>query len=309
MTDDRMSAAISLAGILEYDLDRADQIEGVLLAAGGRDETVSPVALAHQTDLFRESAGNLFRQLLSADAVKRTTFDGQIIESEFRITTDKVRSLFQTTREAIRSIDAYRERQPPDTVAEPLITFPNDPAFAGHTPADTGMNHLVSALASEIKDASESVVIVAPFFEGTGLDRLGDVLENAVERGVDLTIITRYLTDPKSHNRAVIGDLVDSLRKQTRSGGQVRTIDYTVWADDVPADQRRQDGAKPVFTLHAKLMVFDGSAAYIGSANMTDYGFDRYLELGVLLRGPPVDSYQDLCEFLLKSDAANRVRL
>lgn len=89
----------------------------------------------------------------------------------------------------------------------------------------------------------------------------------------------------------------------------LKTVDYTVWADDVPAHDRNQNGENPAFTLHAKVMVFDRESAYVGSANVTDYGFGRYLELGVLLGGPPVKQVAELCDFLLGSDAATTVSL
>jgi putative cardiolipin synthase len=86
-------------------------------------------------------------------------------------------------------------------------------------------------------------------------------------------------------------------------------VDYTVWGDDVPASERHQDGSNPAFTLHAKVMSFDSRSVYVGSANVTDYGFGRYLELGVLLHGPPVRQFSSLCEFLLDSSAVTPVRL
>jgi len=39
---------------------------------------------------------------------------------------------------------------------------------------------------------------------------------------------------------------------------------------------------------HAKVLLSDSTAAYIGSANLTDPGLAGHLEIGVLLGGPPV---------------------
>jgi len=307
--DSQASVALSVADVLDHDHDKMDRIEGLLLTAGGNSDSITPASIAREASLARESAGNLFRQLEAADAVSRTSHDRQVVDSEYLVDTSTVRELLGTTRQAIDIIAADRERQPPKTEAEPLVTFPDDPAFTDETAARFGMSQLLSAIASEMKDATDSIVIVAPFFEGTGLERLHEVLADAVARGVELTIITRYLTDVDSHNRSVIGEFVESLQDESDTAGQVRTVDYTVWDDSVPDNERHQDGARPAFTLHAKVIVFDDDAAYIGSANVTDYGFDRYLELGVLLRGPPVSRFRELCNFLLESEAASEVRL
>ena len=37
--------------------------------------------------------------------------------------------------------------------------------------------------------------------------------------------------------------------------------------------------------MHAKVVVIDGAAALVGSANVTGYAMARNLECGVLLRG------------------------
>ena len=70
---------------------------------------------------------------------------------------------------------------------------------------------------------------------------------------------------------------------------------------------RREDGTW--YECEDCGMLFDEEAAYVGSANVTDYGFDRYLELGVLLRGPPVTRYRRLLESLLSSDASREIQL
>ena len=43
-------------------------------------------------------------------------------------------------------------------------------------------------------------------------------------------------------------------------------------------------------SLHAKVLIADGERAIIGSANLTDRGMDRNIELGVGITGPTVRS-------------------
>jgi len=170
------------------------------------------------------------------------------------------------------------------------------------------MEGLLSALASQVKRTEREIVLLSPFFEGDGLGRLADVLLDALDRGVDLTIVTRYLADSESHNY----DVIESFMQRASERGvisEITLVDYTVWEDTTPIGKQRQDGENPQFTLHAKVMLFDSRAAYVGSANVTDYGFNRYLELGVLLEGATVTAFRDLCEFLLDSDGAVTVDL
>ncbi|QLC35730.1 hypothetical protein EFA46_015610 (plasmid) [Halarchaeum sp. CBA1220] len=165
------------------------------------------------------------------------------------------------------------------------------------------MDGLLSTLASQAKRCEREIILLSPFFEGGGLGRLADVLLDALERGVEVTIVTRYLSDPDSHNYGVITSFSERAAERGVSS-HLSLVDYTVWDEDTPPQKRTQGGENPRFTLHAKVMLFDSRAAYVGSANVTDYGFDRYLELGVLLEGAKVSSFRELCLFLLESDGA-----
>ncbi|OYR45137.1 hypothetical protein DJ74_16640 [Halorubrum sp. Ea8] len=170
------------------------------------------------------------------------------------------------------------------------------------------MESLLSTLASQVKRCDDEIVLLSPFFEGDGFGRLADVLLDALERDVSLTIVTRYLADTGSHNYAVIQSFMDRVAAEGLTS-RVSLIDYTVWDDDTPITEQHQNGENPKFTLHAKVMLFDTRAVYVGSANVTDYGFNRYLEMGVLLEGAKVTSFRQLCDHLLDSEGAVEVRI
>ncbi|MNC33989.1 hypothetical protein D3C75_824020 [compost metagenome] len=55
------------------------------------------------------------------------------------------------------------------------------------------------------------------------------------------------------------------------------------------------------FTFYAKVLVADKSTAYLGSANFTQYGFERNIELGVLLKGKQVKPLYSLLNVILSS--------
>ncbi len=298
---------LAIADIVEHDERLLYELEGLLLVAAGREECLSPAAVARDTRLTREATTDLFRQLLQCNIVQRESHEKELIKTSFTIDATRIRQVLERARESIRILEAHQNRTPMTTVT-PLVTFPDDPTFSGTTTASFGMDGLLSTLASQIKRCDREIVLLSPFFEGEGFGRLADVLLNALERGVELTIVTRYLSDTDSYNYHVIKSFMDRVVEQGVAS-RVSLIDYTVWKDSTPTREQTQDGENPRFTLHAKVMLFDSRAAYVGSANVTDYGFDRYLELGVLLEGAKVVSFRELCTFLLNSPGAVRVNI
>ncbi|WP_123078963.1 phospholipase D-like domain-containing protein [Halarchaeum sp. CBA1220] len=304
MTKHRSTAdrLLAISDLLDQDEELLDELEGLLLVCAGRSERLSPAAVARDTPLSREAATDLFRQLSECGVVHREGYETELVEARFRVEGTRTREIFDQTREAIQIVDAHRERVPTTDVT-PLVTFPDDPAFGTTTAASYGMDGLLSTLASQAKRCEREIILLSPFFEGGGLGRLADVLLDALERGVEVTIVTRYLSDPDSHNYGVITSFSERAAERGVSS-HLSLVDYTVWDEDTPPQKRTQGGENPRFTLHAKVMLFDSRAAYVGSANVTDYGFDRYLELGVLLEGAKVSSFRELCLFLLESDGA-----
>ena len=299
--------ALTIADIVDQEETLLDELEGIFLVAAGRSEHISPAAVARDTDLSREAATDLFRQLLQVDAVQRETYDAELVATQCRVDAARTREIFERTQQSIQTLAAHRKRVP-TTEVTPLVTFPDDPAFSGSTPTSFDMEGLLSTLASQVKRTEREIVLLSPFFEGGGLGRLADVLLDALDRGVELTIVTRYLADPGSHNYDVIQSFIQRASERDVASN-ISLVDYTVWEDTTPVEEQRQNGENPQFTLHAKIMLFDSQAAYVGSANVTDYGFNRYLELGVLLEGASVAAFRSLCEFLLDSDGAVAIDL
>jgi putative cardiolipin synthase len=162
------------------------------------------------------------------------------------------------------------------------------------------------SLSSAINQATDHVRILMPFFEQDGFEKLEPALMAALERGVSVTIVARYLSDSSSHNRHVLSAFVENCRENGVRLSNLNLVDYTYWDADSDSGQ---NGDQPSFTLHAKVMVFDADSAYIGSANVTDYGFERYLELGVLIDGPDVRGFDRIVSRLLESPAATEVQL
>lgn len=302
-------AALSIAEIAGRDVAILEQLEGKLLIAGGAGHEISPAEVANSTGMDRSKAVDIFRQLRQSEAVERVEVGATINQSTYKVLTDRVRKVFHTSRESVSIIQTHEERSQPTSQVQPLVTFPEDPSFEGASPYDYGMKWLMPSLISSIKNSTDSITIMTPFFDQDGFETLEGVLIDSLDRGVSLDVITRYLTDSGSYNRHVLSNFVASVQENGAPTSNLSFIDYTVWDDSVPVDERTQEGENPAFTLHAKLMLFDDREAYVGSANVTDYGFDRYLEIGALFTGPPVTNLGNLVEFLIESRAASEVEV
>lgn len=300
---------LAIAEHVNRDEGLLTQLEGILVLAGGRSESISPKEIGDNTDISVGTATDVFRQLSQTDAVERESFESNVSESSYRVDVETCRNTFETARCAARSVTAYEERQPPATKATPLVTFPDDPAFADVSPPSFGMSWLMPAITRQIKRAEEEIVLLAPFFEEDGFAHFEEVLLSAMEDGVDVTVVSRYLNDPSSHNRTVLESFARKADERGVEPSHLSFVDYTRWNSGTPTEKQHQDGAIPAFTLHAKVILFDNVSAYIGSANVTDYGFEHYLETGILLEGPPVNGFVELVCFLLDSTAATSVSL
>lgn len=58
--------------------------------------------------------------------------------------------------------------------------------------------------------------------------------------------------------------------------------------------------SKPIETFHAKIVMSDGSAAYVGSANLMESSQEVALECGFIIEGPAVTQVADVVEAILR---------
>lgn len=155
----------------------------------------------------------------------------------------------------------------PETISAPL-------AYAARC------RQTIGVLTELIATANQRVVIAAPFLQpGAGLSSgvLSAALVSALRRGV--------LVDLVSTGQSLLTIDADQLRKVT--GGRLRLFRPVVNVLD-----------EKVLGSHAKFCVADGSAAYVGSANLTGPALFGQLEMGILMRGPlarQVEEFWNLC--------------
>jgi phosphatidylserine/phosphatidylglycerophosphate/cardiolipin synthase-like enzyme len=120
-----------------------------------------------------------------------------------------------------------------------------------------------------VAEAQESIRILAPYIDPSGLELLSDAITAATTRGVVAEVFV-----PGNWQPGI--DAVRRLRRLVDQTGNIKLLHISEIAVDAPI-------------AHMKVVVADGRAAYVGSANITGAGLrSRNAELGVLLHGPGV---------------------
>ena len=116
-----------------------------------------------------------------------------------------------------------------------------------------------------IAGARDRVLIVSPYLEPRGIGQLQGALLEALTRRVEVTLVAHDVNDLSSLASAAL----EPLRRESR-GFQGGLKVYTA-----PASSE--------VLLHLKVVVVDGVAAVVGSANVTGKGFGKNLEAGASL--------------------------
>jgi phosphatidylserine/phosphatidylglycerophosphate/cardiolipin synthase-like enzyme len=117
--------------------------------------------------------------------------------------------------------------------------------------------------------ARDRIRLAAPYVDEPGIGFLADAIAAATRRGVVVE-----LSDPAGWEPARAA--MAALRDAVMASGDPLRLRLVRALPDAPF-------------AHLKVMVVDGSTAYIGSANITAAGLaGRNLELGVLVRGSQV---------------------
>jgi phosphatidylserine/phosphatidylglycerophosphate/cardiolipin synthase-like enzyme len=160
----------------------------------------------------------------------------------------------------------------------------SSPAGVGGIPPSNITGRMVEMVAS----ASDSVMVVNPFFTRDGLGLLLEAFVAATERGLSLKMITRDVLFGDQSNASDMNRLLAEIG----DGGDVSKFEmYEINTE-----------AFPEASLHAKAIVADEDAAYVGSANLTEQSLQNAVEMGLYLEGPPVDEIAEYLEKCCKSD-------
>ncbi len=142
---------------------------------------------------------------------------------------------------------------------------------------DTITNDHKEIIQALFNEASQKIHIISPFLS----TNMADLLCSAAENGIECTFITRfYLQDFLDGSNTLTG-----LQHMINSGVKVYIL----------------------IGLHTKLYLIDDSDAIVGSANFTESGLNRNIELSILFNDEPVvkdlnDYFDEILKKISSSD-------
>lgn len=212
---------------------------------------------------------------------------------QYQVNVTRLHQIIHDATVARYVLEQVQAEQKQGGQVELIATLPDN------LPLDSEIRRSIASLAAAlhrlITEAEREIIILNPFFEQAGFDRLASALLAAARRGTAITIISHRLTDPTSTNHTVMSRLV---RRAAADSLNDRFSFY---------EYQQGEAGHIVLASHAKVLLADGEKAYIGSANLTEYGMARRVEIGVLLQGPQVKHLRLVLKAIMESQAAQRV--
>lgn len=176
---------------------------------------------------------------------------------------------------ALHAVEHYRASVHRDaTVAQVVLTKPPRPSVLEQKLSALGwrtaeLEATQHAFHGMMRMARRRVVVMTPFFDSTGAAWLKELL-SYVSPGVDRTLILRSLED---NVRTDYPFGFVAISPWLKAQG-VRVFNYSI---------PRMDGGRETF--HAKAVLCDRNAAYLGSSNVTAASLEHSMEMGVVLEG------------------------
>jgi hypothetical protein len=188
----------------------------------------------------------------------------------------------------LEGIDLANTELEPKSSAEIVLTRPSEPseldcALRARGPGVIRIQDTKNAFRDIADHAKQRLVVMTPFLDRHGALWLQDLF-SIVSPEVTKILILRFLSEGHSSHLYPEGytDIASFL-----SNEGVKVYDFAV----------SRPGTRFMETFHAKCLVADTSMAYIGSSNMNRHSLDNSMELGVLVKGEPVQ----LINFIVKS--------
>jgi phosphatidylserine/phosphatidylglycerophosphate/cardiolipin synthase-like enzyme len=186
------------------------------------------------------------------------------------------RERFKRLAFALNAVDYYTTDVHRDaTIAQVVLTKPPRPSILEQRLSELGwrtadLEPTDHAFHSMVAAAQNRVVVMTPFFDLKGAAWLQELLCFA-SAGVDRALVLRSLEDPSRKDYPVGFDAIAPWLQEQR----IRVFNYSI--------PRVAGGSRETF--HAKVVLCDRSAAYLGSSNLTAASLEHSMEMGVVLRG------------------------
>lgn len=198
---------------------------------------------------------------------------------------------FQRLAFALHAVEHYRSFVHRDsTVAHVVLAKPPRPSVLEQKLSALGwrateLESTEHAFHRMVRAAQRRVVIMTPFFDDVGATWLQELF-SYVSPGVERVLILRSLEDSTRKDYPFGFDNISSWL----SAHGVRVFNYSI---------PRTDGGREIF--HAKAVLCDRSAAYLGSANMTAASLEYSMEMGVVLEGRAATTVAEVIDAVLQA--------
>lgn len=183
---------------------------------------------------------------------------------------------FKRLAYALNAIDFYVSSIHRDaTIARVVLTKPAKPSMLEQKLSELGwrtsdLEPTDHAFHSLVRSAQHRIMVMTPFFDVKGAMWLQELFSLA-KPGVERVLILRSLENPTWMDYPNGYDLIAPWLKEHA----VRIFNYSI---------PRVEG-KGRETFHAKVVLCDRNAAYLGSSNMTSASIEHSMEMGVTLQG------------------------
>jgi phosphatidylserine/phosphatidylglycerophosphate/cardiolipin synthase-like enzyme len=167
-----------------------------------------------------------------------------------------------------------------------VVTLPPEPTLVGaellrlSSASFTTLTNTSDAFLHLARRARDRFVIMTPFIDTAGAAWAADIFEAT-------TAPRKLLVMRNSNDLEACGSQGFRLRSAVQ-----RIYDYTF-------RHERDDGLPEIETFHAKIVLADGVAAYVGSANFLYRSREVNLECGFLLEGDAVSPVYVLVNAIL----------
>lgn len=288
--------ARQIARLPDVDATTLVLLEGALLLLHGRDRWVSIQAVRPLVGkrLADERIEAIFLALSGAGVLTRQHRDRRDAHyDEYQVDPQRLRQILRDAILLMQAFNQFQAETRPSSQVELIATLPDNLPLPieirRHIPS------LATTLHRLITSARQEVIILNPFFEQEGFDRLASALLAAARRGVVVTVITRQLSDVMAVNYRIMKQLWEQSLQQ---GVTERFHFY---------EYHLIENGHIVLTSHAKVMLVDNLIAYVGSANLTEYSMNRFIEIGVTVTGSEVGNIQAILMAVLNAQESNRV--
>lgn len=174
----------------------------------------------------------------------------------------------------------------PQARARFVVTLPPEPSriagsLAKHTESSfTALTNTQDAFIHLARRAKERLVIMTPFIDASGVQWASDLFEATLAK-------KKILILRDASQLETCGPQGKRLKELAS-----RICDYAFYGEE-------ENSSGQLETFHAKVVLADGIAAYVGSANFLHRSRERNLECGFLLDGEAVAPVAVLVEAVL----------